>query len=480
MMAPNEEELSTPDPFGHRFYRIALVSVIVVSFVLRILLALVNREANDDHIEVARMILNEHRLPDKEECAECFQPKLYHAATALLFALFPNATEESQITIANIANSVLGMLTILVIWRFAERLPVQRHIKFLAVSLTAMNPSLIGINAQATNDTLVIFCGVLTAYNAHLFLIDKKAYRIFLFTLSALLAITTKGNGLVAVAAVVMALGILSHLLVRSRTGANLFVPAFVCFLLVVPFAAVLNPLTQYRHNLERYGSINVLAQTRPEFPQFFQKTYTAMAGVRSIADSFFTFRLMNMIAYPCINESDDSYPLHRTSFWSQLFGRAHFIHYDAHPPSWATTDPVVLNIGRIILPLALIPTIVLLIGLASEIRFVFSHVMKTATFFAETQGWFLVLFFAGYLAFAILYSLFFRESGTMKAIVLYPALLTFPYFFAKGFGLIETKLRNHYVVSRMLVVVIFIVISFYLFDVSSLIIHLHKLRFAT
>src|SRR3989442_15182227 len=53
----------------------------------------------------------------------------------------------------------------------------------------------------------------------------------------------------------------------------------------------------------------------------------------------------------------------HRTSLWSQLYGRAHFSHFAQHPPSWRNTSPLVVTVGRLIFVLALLPTAFLLAG---------------------------------------------------------------------------------------------------------------------
>jgi hypothetical protein len=52
------------------------------------------------------------------------------------------------------------------------------------------------------------------------------------------------------------------------------------------------------------------------------------------VADGFLTFRLLNLLREPYITYPPAAYPVHRTSFWSQIYGRAHFVHFDAWPPS--------------------------------------------------------------------------------------------------------------------------------------------------
>lgn len=57
-------------------------------------------------------------------------------------------------------------------------------------------------------------------------------------------------------------------------------------------------------------------------------------------------------------------YPRHRTSVWTQVYARTHSIHFDAWPPAWASSHPLVLNLTRVIFVLALLPTALVLTGI--------------------------------------------------------------------------------------------------------------------
>src|SRR5262249_51149586 len=125
-----------------------------------------NRQANDNHLEVANLIVQTHRLPVRADCWECFQPKLYHVALAGLFLLLPGLPGSLQITLGQLVNVVAGSLTLLIVWRFIVWQvagPAQRLTLF---ALTAFVPALAGINAQATNDSLAILFGTLALYSA--------------------------------------------------------------------------------------------------------------------------------------------------------------------------------------------------------------------------------------------------------------------------------------------------------------------------
>jgi len=154
--------------------------------------------------------------------------------------------------------------------------------------------------------------------------------------------------------------------------------------------------------------------------------------GVTSIADTYFTFRFVDMLEHPMITNGVDVYPLHRTSFWSQLYGRAHLTHFAQHPPSWRNTSSLVVTVSRLILVLALLPTALLLVGMLRAVAQVTTPTWKRASPRRETLDQELLAFTAmGFVAFIVVYSLRYRDFSTMKAEFLFPGLLAYVFFFA-------------------------------------------------
>lgn len=77
----------------------------MVAALLRISLAWVNRAANDNHMEVIRVILNESRIPNLiSDCHQCYRPKLYYLFSAGLLKLFTISSEEGRIIFAQYIN----------------------------------------------------------------------------------------------------------------------------------------------------------------------------------------------------------------------------------------------------------------------------------------------------------------------------------------------------------------------------------------
>jgi hypothetical protein len=63
----------------------AVVLVCFLGILLRVVLATVNLEANDNHIEVISVIADENRIPTVGEFWEAFQPKFYHVTVAVIW-----------------------------------------------------------------------------------------------------------------------------------------------------------------------------------------------------------------------------------------------------------------------------------------------------------------------------------------------------------------------------------------------------------
>jgi hypothetical protein len=209
-------------------------------------------------------------------------------------------------------------------------------------------------------------------------------------------------------------------------------------------YLALVPTLGPYWKHFREYGSPFMINIAPAVFPNVFERTYVyrpvmgiGVPGVTSIADALFTFRLLDMLRNPIIAKDSDRYPLHRTSLWSQLYGRAHFVHFDAWPPSWQLrhlrpqwATPLVWNLGRLIFLCALLPTMILVVALWRRIVAAISIIRGHDTP-VRLGDWLLDLAVFGYMAFIIAYSLRYRDSSFMKAIFVFPGLLGFLSLFA-------------------------------------------------
>jgi hypothetical protein len=406
-------------------------AVLTLGIVLRLYLSVVNSEANDDHLAVIRIIADQHRLPRLRDAWEGFQPKLYHVPVAILWNLSPIHSVGAQIRIAQLVSCAAGIATIIVIRRALMRRGLSQPIGLLAFALVALNPKLSGLNAQATNDSFVILFATLALDQGWEFF-RTGARRAFIFmTASTVLAALSKGNGLVVFVAVTATL---MHALVRGRRvpGHSRRELAHLSAIFIVAVVALVGALGSYRANYEDTGSPFATNAPAAPLPDLVRRTYVFRPGTTSVIDTYFTFRFVDMLEHPTITSDKYVYPAHRTSLWSQLYGRANFVHFDQFPPSWRNKSLLVLTIGRLILVLALLPTVLLVAGLTRAVgALIAPHGRRTGPPQALLGNELFILSALGYIALIVLYSLTRRDFSTMKAEFLFPGLLAYVCFFA-------------------------------------------------
>ena len=156
----------------------------------------VNYYANDDHIAVANIIANEHRLPTQGDCFECYHPKLYHCCVVLLFKLLPFCTTFlCQIRLGQLLSCIAGFSTLWIVWLFLRTQHLRHQTKLISFAIIALNPMLMGVNAQATNDSFVILFATCTLYCTYSFFSTARVEFFYMMVFSVVLAALSKGNG---------------------------------------------------------------------------------------------------------------------------------------------------------------------------------------------------------------------------------------------------------------------------------------------
>ena len=312
-----------------------LNAIFGLAVLLRLLLAAFNRSANDPHIEVIVWIADMGVFPEAGDCWQCYHAKLYHSVCALLINLFQIEQLSHRILLSQLINVVAGSVTLLVFYRFLMRLNIGSYSRIMAFALIALNPKLIGINAQVTNDSFVILFSTLSIFSVWVYIKAPSFKAVLGVALFTALAGITKGSGLVLFIGVVAVL--LANLVGALKGKEDIKARALSIALVVVLFTVTAGIFGPYYSNYRNLGSptaINIEKQPRAHF---FEKTYVERPGVVSIFDSYFTFRLIDMLKRPHVTNDTAPIPLHRTSFWSQLYGRAHSVHFDYWPLRWQT-----------------------------------------------------------------------------------------------------------------------------------------------
>lgn len=403
----------------------ALLAVFGLAVVIRIVFTAINYQANDDHFTVVRMIADHGSFPATYQLEEAFQPKFFHLVCALVLRAVPVDDWMIGYKLCQGVNLLASIAFLLVLQRFITTHVRSAGLGLLVFALVALNPTLIGINAQLTNDTFVILFVTLALFVAPPFF-AAPSLETFLplatFTIGAALS---KGNGLVVF--FVLVIWFAAHAIARpaGRLATAGWATAFVVvFLLVVPFAG------EYWHRHREHGSPFVTNIPPRPLPDLLARSWVARPGVTSIADSYLTFPLLDLLRIPQNGNEKHHYPAHRTSLWSQLYGRTFFVHFDYHPTAWRNDHPWIVLLGRIVLVLALVPSTITAAGIVVEA----ARLVRRPSAEALTDEAFLHLAtFGGYVAFIVLYTMRFRDFSTMKSIFLYPAALCVTYFFIRG-----------------------------------------------
>ena len=261
-----------------------------MSISLRLGLVSYNRQSNEVQDQVISLILKTGNLPEQTDCWECFQPKFFHYTAAKILQIMGLDTTSSDISVdlaGELINFTAGVLILLVVGVWITHLPVKSEtLKLLSFGLVALNPKLIGINSQATNDTFAILFSTMALYCTFLFLQKQKLGTFLLILLFTLLGIASKTNIWVTAIAITLVLFIKAWVQRKHSIGLELIGLLFIVSTIAL---SILNPLNQYISNYQKYGSPFLLNIVMQPLPHFFEKTTVYRPGILSIQDGFFT-----------------------------------------------------------------------------------------------------------------------------------------------------------------------------------------------
>jgi hypothetical protein len=431
--------------FGSTRYKVLMLAILLVSLALRLGLVAYNREANDAHYIVITQIMQNGKLPEKDDCWECFQPKFFHYTTAkVLLHLGLSAENPNKVVDlgSELINFAVGALTLLIIAFIITRAPVKSEwLKLAAFGLVAFNPDLLGINSQGTNDTFAISLGTLALVFAVEFLERPRLLSFLATLLFTVIGISTKTNLWVMAVAITLALVLKGWAAKKARIRHAAIGLSFLVLTLVT---SIINPLNQYISNTQKYGSPMVLNVKTEPFPHLWQNTEVVRPGIRSIMDGYFTFRFSDLLKNP-LDGNTEAYHLNRTSFWSQLYGRAHSIHFPNWPGTWQTKDEEGFNLTRALFIFALPASLLLAFGAILQlIRLVKTVVRRdVAALSADAYGLMTIAFY-GYLLFLVLFTLVYRDFSVIKNIYIFPAILSFPLLFMQAVEFVKQHLARH------------------------------------
>ena len=379
------------------------------------------------------MMAFEGYIPARADLDEGFQPKLYHGTVAAIWRLIPDAPNAILNAVAHFVSCLAGILTLLVAAHFLRATRHRGKATLVTLALIAFCPPLVAINGQATNDSFVILFGTVALWFGWRFFTDWKLRDGIGLTVATVLAILSKGNGFVLLIAVAITCALSLALQLCSRARTALGTRALLLYTVLIPLVTgvVTWTLGPYGDHQRRYGSAFVINREVPPFPNVFEKTYVRRPGLTSIADGLLTFHYVDLLLHPQNVQGSTDYPLHRTSMWSQLYGRAHSVHFDAWPRPWASFHPVVRALTRLTFLLALLPTLVLAVAVVRAVRRMLADIFRASRNRDVNFGRVLLTTTAlGYIAFVMAYSVRYRDFAVMKTIFMLPALLGFALLF--------------------------------------------------
>jgi len=461
------------------FWKILFLILIIVGVGLRFWLGWVNPGyANDNHFEVGYTISKENRMPEPFELFQAYHPRLYHLAVALIVEISPNAPKSYWMRWAQMVNVTAGSLTVLIVFLYLREMRISNEVRFFALSLIALNPRLISSSAQITNDAFVILFVSVGIYFAARWLRNWRLIDFFIMTLATALAGVSKGNGLVLLVALIIVMTIIifqkSDLHLPSRKYVVLLLIIFVtCTLLFLAWGGT------YLRIYQLTGSPFTINHTAEPLPKFFEITFypsrRAGPGVEAIADALFTFPFIDMLRFPFTTDLYSGYPRHRVSLWAQLYGRYHSLQFYSWPRDWVMPFDDVLLLGRYLILVGLLPTVLVVTGYWRAVKDVIRmlyHRQLTSPKLGRLLEWLII---TGYILMIIIFTIRYRDFHSMKALYILPGVLAFIAVFARQLQRLKQWLASRFWRRWVVRGLIMTLLLLYVIDVLTLINFLKK-----
>ena len=423
-----------------RWNRSFLTPIFVVAAVLRLALAFVNRWWNDYHMGPVYRIILTHRIPVAWECWECHHPKAFYLATAAIVKLLSLSFGNPATVAAQFLNVAVSLAGLFVFARFLKSLDVSHRTRNLVFLTVALNTCWGGISAQATTDSFSITFGVMAFVASYRFFVAPSGRRLFLCALFCALGAVSKFSGVVILLLTIFNVA-LSFLSERRAAARASFRSGWV--LGVVLVIAPLPWLGGYVSAARVTGDPFTMVMAKHEPPFFFEKTDRGRPGIQSVWSGYLTFRLVDALEHPYTSNAPPLEPQHRSSFWTQLYGRFFYTRFESWPAQWHVQNALLEDVGRADLVLALSVALVALVGWAVSVR---ATLLRLPTIFSralEAREYLRIISLGS--ASAFLVSLVkvtatLRDYCAMKPMYLLPAMFGFAYLYLEGWRAFEDR----------------------------------------
>lgn len=425
-----------------------LLSIFLIASCIRFALSFVNGYSNDDHYTVIKILVDKNIIPERADCPICYQPKLYYLICGAFIKLFNITNYESRIILSQLVNSIFGIITLAFFWLFINKQDITKTTKLIFFGGLALNAGLLSINIMGSNDSLTILMGVATCYFVDLWLRNYKLKNAILIGVFVTLTCISKGGGFVLLYAVVLFW--LIHYFLNKQINKKLHVRSLVFtivfFIALVPFLG--GYMSNFKSRTSFISSWNTKSSPIYFFKNFHPDTKGTMnrPGIQNIATGYFTFRWVDLIQNPFISSDEEKIQIHRTSLWSQLYGRTAFGHFSQWPPPWISTRDYLPELGRIAMFTGIIYLLCFIFGLFTIILQLLKAIKSWKLDFFLSKDMFFLIITTAFLASSVYYAYIIRDYSSMKSIYIFPGYIAYIALMIKGFKYLESKNLKYFI----------------------------------
>ncbi|MCL2206887.1 MAG: hypothetical protein FWB90_02195 [Fibromonadales bacterium] len=204
-------------------FKFIATSVILIGILARLILYTYTGPAQNSydtfgHLDYIKIIAEEKRLPNGNECWQCYQPPFYYMA----FAVVKKVTDwyESNLTdrIMQQVNLLLSFMCVALGVALILNLLGNNTRAYLIALVSALWPGFVLVAPHISNDILFYFASLLCMLFAQRYWRTHKNSDMLLASIGAAIALAAKSNGLVILAAwvIIYILGTMRSLKIGS------------------------------------------------------------------------------------------------------------------------------------------------------------------------------------------------------------------------------------------------------------------------
>jgi hypothetical protein len=141
-------------------------------------------------------------------------------------------------------------------------------------------------------------------------------------------------------------------------------------------------------------------------------------------------------------------------------------MHFDQWPPSWQTKATLIINVGRILIIIGMIPLLIFLLGLfkglSQTVKIFFK---KGVSALSESNDYIHLIVTVVFLLCSVIYSYGIRDFSSMKSIYIFPGFISYIKLFLDKYSSIQSK-----TILKIIFIVLAIIVILSIFDIGYLI----------